>query len=283
MKDERLRSALSALDLLTDEELARGPLPVPKAEAPDPWWEKFRYDLYDWNDPVFLRKNRGRYGFMPILLKGGYFMMVSKKDHKRMTRHRDGSPKLWCAKIDRDKEGNITAVYARRGGRGKEPKTVYAHRELLYCLHREKGVVDHKNGWGLDNRRGTVKRPVNLRNTNHSENTHNANRVRLKNFGLPRGVERRGTRFGGIRAKRLSRNKVLTIRSKVTWATPEPAARWYQNQLKALHRGRKNWVHNPTARSIPIFPRRLRRDVSKKRATRGAKATRAEARYEIPF
>jgi len=233
--------------LLIDEPLTQEPL----AET---WHGLFLHDQYDWENPEFQKKNRGRYAYRVIPLSRGYFMMVSPQDYKLLTEHADGSKKRWFIHAIHDREtGKLTALYARRSGRGDEPNTVYAHREVLDCLHGS-DVVDHKNGYGLDNRRGTPRHPVNLCHVARSENAHNTNNRRWVNFHLPRGVEERGKRFGGIYAKRLSKTKSVVTRSKQTWETPEEAALWYQKQLEKMHNGRKEWAHNPSSVNFPIFP-----------------------------
>ena len=184
-------------------------------------------------------------------------MIVPKWAYRKMTRHTDGRPKRWCVKIDLDRDGNIIGVYAQRRGRDGEPRSVYAHRELLGVLGGS-GDVDHINGWSLDNR-GDLQDSVNLDYVGHDLNISNALRTRTVNSGLPRGVEKRGLnkkgqpRYGGIRCKRLGPNRVQVVRSKRTWLTPEPAARWYQNQLKKIHK-RVTWVHSPKSVNYPVFP-----------------------------
>ena len=132
-----------ALDSLEGEE--RTDQALPESQPSESWWEYFRLDAFDWEDPEFVRANRGRYAYRVVPISQGYCMLVSPHDYKRMTTHKDGSRKRWRVKIDRDAEGNISGVYALRTGRGDEPKTVYAHRELLNCLY-DKGEVDHLNG-----------------------------------------------------------------------------------------------------------------------------------------
>jgi len=242
-----------------DARVTAAHLPVPHAsEYPDHWLELFRnLDEYDWNDPTFKKLNKGKFAFRPIPLTKGYFMIVAPRNYRRMTLFPDGKKKKWHARERLDEKNNLVSVYACRRGRGDEPKDVYAHRELRGCIFSSV-PVDHVNGYGLDNRM-----EPNLRVTNRNgENNHNAVRQRTVHLGLPPGVERCGpkdTLYRGIRSIRLGPKKVLTIRSKRMWKTPEPAARWYQNQLKKLH-NRVNWAHSPTTVNFPKFPPRMEQE-----------------------
>jgi len=217
------------------------------------WWIDFEYDRYDWNDPTFKKKNRGHESYRPIKLTQGYFMMVPVKAYRQMTTYPDGSPKKWHAIVHLYAEtGEIESVYAKRHGREiyDEPRSVYAHRELLGIV-QELGVVgDHVNGKGLDNRF------INLKRVGSDVNNHNTTRPRAD--GLPIGVERTGKpgnyRYNGKVCARRSRKKVITIRSR-KWKTPEPAAAWYQNYLKRKHK-RTEWAHNPGSVFEPFFPPR---------------------------
>lgn len=263
MYDATAASRLLEWDLDEDEDFVPNDDYVQLEEwetCPELSWDwRFKFIQYDWDDIGFIRKNHGEHAYRTIPLTQGYFMIVSPHDYRRMTRFPDGSPKRWTANVQRHpRTGEITKVYAYRHGRADEPTTVYAHRELVGCLE-DPGVVDHKNGWGLDNRRGTQARPVNLRYTSQSENLHNALRSRSTNLSLPRGVEprkknRRGLQmYGGMYCKR-SGEKVRTVRSKRLWLTPEPAGRWYESQMRKLHRKRTAWAHNPESVSYPVFP-----------------------------
>lgn len=258
----------------TDELLPLSEEALPILDRGAHWSEKFKEDLYDFSDPQFARQNRqGKFAFRAIPLTKGYFMIVSPRDYKKMTRYSDGSPKKWHAKIDLDREGNVTKVYARRRGEKSlgEPNDVYAHREIV-SLHSA-GIVDHRNGWGLDNRR------CNLQQTSHSRNMSNCVRVRSVHHGLLPGVERRGNRFGGIRAKRLSKVQVKVIRSKRTWITQEPAAAWYRNQLKRLHK-RVDWASDPKSVNYPVFPPRMDSEPISSRSRKVSSATHME---DIPY
>ncbi len=187
----------------------------------------------------------------------GFFMIVPKRAYRKMTQFKDGKPKSWCVKIDRDSEGKFIKVYARRAGHENEPNTVYAHRELLDVIDGS-GDVDHINGWSLDNR-GDARDSVNLDYVNTRLNGSNAIRQRTVHLGLPRGVQQRGVNkkgqllYRGIRCKRLGPHRVLVVRSKRAWLTPGPAARWYQSQLKKIHR-RTTWAHSPLTVNYPLFP-----------------------------
>jgi len=225
------------------------------------WWEHFRYEYYDWDAPAFLRKNRGPCAYRVIQLTQGFFCIVSKHHYRKMTRYSDGTPKKWYAKIDRDRDGNIVAVYARRSGRSAlgEPAYVYMHREIMDVLDL-KVVVDHVNGFGLDCRGDPdPARSVNLVCVDTGENV--ANSVRPKKTDLPAGVEYRGRnrkgekRYGGKICIRHSRKKVTTIRSRRTWLSPQPAARWYLNRLRRRY-GRVNWASFKHTVNYPIFPPR---------------------------
>ncbi len=213
------------------------------------WSEKYQYDLYDWNDPWFKQSNTGKNSYRAIPLTRGYFMVVDPRDYKQMTQYPDGSLKRWYVTIKRDPDGSFVSLYAHRRGRGDEPKSVPAHREILDCIY-ESGEGDHVNGEGLDNRR------KNLLYVPHGQNLHNCVRNRSVHLGLPRGVVKVGTNakgqqlYGGQRCVRVSRKKVVTFRTKRTWLSPEPAAQWYQNQLKRLY-NRDTWAHEP--KSVTYF------------------------------
>jgi len=278
---KNLHLLASPLDALTEDDL-RTKIEMGTASAPDNWFDKFQYDLYDWDDPEWKRTNRGRYAWKPIKLTQGYFMMVSPRDYERMTKHPDGYPKHWCVRIDRNRDdGSITGIYASRCGRGNEPKSTLAHRELLDCLF-DPGVGDHVNGWGLDNRLGTPEEMVNLCYVDYSGNGHNA--LRANTSGLPRGVERRSDRFGWKVCKR-SGKKVITIRSEETWPTPEGASRGYLQELARLNDKRKMWAHDPKSvkRQLPKFPPLLESEISDTSAQMRNQSRAATEELQIPF
>jgi hypothetical protein len=237
-----------------------------RAEVEEDWHLRFKESLYDWNDTTWNRQKRGKEACARIvlykqrpnskkrgdLIRSGYVALVSPSDFERLSWHADGTPKRWTVQFNREpKTGRASKVYARRSGRGEEPHSVYLHREVLGCL-LTRFVVDHVNGWGLDNRR------ANLRSGSQSQNMANTRRARTKNTGLPVGVEIRkregGIRYGGIRAQRTRGRKTAKIfRSKRTWKTPEAAARWYENQIKRRH-GIRPWARHPKTLTFPRFP-----------------------------
>lgn len=260
------------------------------------WLRFFREDQYDWNDPEWLRKTkRGKYAWRKISINkqrpgskkrgdtvpSGYFMAVSPADYERMIWHDDGSKKSWVFKISFDKDtGKFIGAYARRYGRkGEEPPTVNAHREIMRCLQSTL-MVDHYNGYGLDNRGG---RYGNLKQVRRSENSTNCTRARTKNHELPVGVEirQRGgeIRYGGTRRVRVSKNKVLCIRSKRVWKTPGPAAQWYQNQIKERFK-RDTWCKSP----VPLlFPPRLETEPTKRSSRLRKNSKTKQVQTSIPF
>jgi hypothetical protein len=225
---------------------------IPPSIAPTPWWELYQYELYDWNDPEFLRENSGPGSYRVIPLTRGYFMIVESEDFEPMTYYPDGSTKKWYASVHYHPDGSIRSVYGRRCGREGEPEKPYAHRELVGCLN-DSGDVDHVNGHGLDNRLKT-----NLRLTSHSENVLNCFRGRRVNLDLPRGVilcgkdEAGNQLYGWQRSIRRSRKKVDTIRSKERWLSPELAGAGYQAELKRIHD--RAWAHQPETITYVTFP-----------------------------
>ena len=229
-------------------------------------FDQFKYSFdgrsYNWSDREFLKKNRGQFAGVPVPLTKGYFMLVSPRNYKRMTQFPDRYKKKWHVLIGRDKEGNILYMYARRRGRKAygEPKTVYAHRELLGRLMDGFGDGDHINGLGLDNRLGTPDKPVNLKLVSHRENGSNQACERTRHPELLRGVEKRGKNscgvqlYGGVRTVRVYGSRFKKIRSRRRWSSQAHAARWYQNQLKKLYKNRTTWAHDSNTVHYPIFP-----------------------------
>lgn len=261
MNSLRVMSADPLADL-TDEDVLRLQESVPPTPAGqlEPWWEDFKYDLYDWDDPEFIRKNKGRLAYMPIRLTQGYFMMVHPSRYKEMTQFPDGKQMSWHAHV-RYQDGRIVGVYALRKGRldYDEVTSVLAHRQLLGIVNDSSSIVgEHINRRGLDNRclKGEMgkENPINLLVTGKDENGHNA--VRARKDDLPPGVERTGTlgnyRYNGKVCVRRGKTKVVTIRSR-KWKTPEPAARWYQNYLKRKCK-RTMWARRPETVNMPFFP-----------------------------
>ena len=256
---DRFRSADPLADI-TEEELLELQKPVPQAPTTrlNPWWERFQYDLYDWDDPEFKKKNVGPLAYVPVRLTQGYFMMVSLSRLEEMSYFPDGREMSWFVDI-RYKDGEITSVYAKRRGRVGYDSLggVLAHRQLLGIVDCPPSIVgDHLNGRGLDNRSLKGKRPINLIVAGRDINNHNTTRFNM--HGLPTGVVRIGKegnyRYYGKVCIRHSSTKVVTIRSKMRWKAPERAGEWYQNYLKRMH-GRVMWASKPDSVYQPFFPR----------------------------
>lgn len=218
----------------------RPPAPLePLPHIPYDTNEFFQYDQYDWEnfDP----------DYAVIRLTQGYFTIVDKRDAKRVMRHK------WQANVQRCREtGRIRKIYAFCNVSCEKGKRLYLHRFLTKSGAAV--VIDHYNGLSLDNRR-----QKNLRATTRSGNTANSvsHWRRTKHHGLPRGVEKRGCKFGGQ-----IKCGGTTVRSKLHWNTPLPAHQWYLRKYKEIHghrcvlQAKKEW---------PIFPPR-----------KGVK-------YEVPF
>lgn len=224
---------------------------------PEHWSELFKHELYDWSDPEWLeRDRRDPYAWEPIRLTKGYFAMVSIEIYPSVMEFSDTFPKRWRSNVQYDTRGDISRVYAIRNGRRREgePASVYAHREIADAWSPGV-VVDHMNGYSLDNR------DVNLRRAGHNENDCNRHGTRTKNVGLPIGVERvPNGLYRGIIYRRID-GKRKSFRSAESWPTPEPAAAWYQDQLTTLHK-RREWVHNPRSVNYPVFPPLLESEMS---------------------
>jgi len=264
MNFHRVPSA-DVLAELTDEDIQNFQTPtVLPIRGNNRWWMKYKVSRYRWQD-LIAAGLIARPAWAPIKLTKGYFMIVLMKDHQRMSFYPDGNEKSWHSHVIYDKQtGEVTGVYAARRGRGiDEPKTLYAHRELLDVMMRGLGDVDHANGESLDNR-GLAEHgePVNLFYcSKRMQNGHNA--IRSRKEDLPTGVERKKNgRYGGIRCVRVKRSgsgSVTVIRSKdedgnpLDWDTPEPARQWYLDQLEKLHQ-RDVWAHNPISVNFVQFP-----------------------------
>lgn len=264
MNFHKVLSADSLADL-TEADLLElqtsAPLPV---RVDNQWWRKYKVARYRLRD-LIAEGLISHPAWVPIKLTKGYFMVVLLKDHLRMTLYPDGSEKSWHSHVTYDKKtGEITGVYAARRGKGvHEPKTVYAHRELLDVLMMGLGDVDHANAESLDNRGlDEYDNPVNLYYcSKRMQNGHNG--VRSRKEDLPTGVHRtKDGRFEGIRCVRnkpKGRGSVTVIHSKnpdgtpLHWDTPEPARQWYLDQLKELHQ-RDVWAHNPVSVNYIKFP-----------------------------
>jgi|GEM_PF-3417401 len=264
MNFHKVLSADSLADF-TDEDVLElqkpDPLPV---RANNRWWMKYKLARYRWRDLV-AEGLISHPAWVPIKLTKGYFMVVLLKDHLRTTLYPDGSEKTWHSHVTYDKKtGEVNGVYACRRGRGiDEPKTVYAHRELLDVLMMGLGDVDHANAESLDNRGlDEFGNPVNLFYcSKRIPNIQNC--VRTRKEDLPTGVERKKNgRFGGIRCVRNKPSgpgSVTVIRSRnedgspLDWATPEEARQWYLDELQKLHQ-RDVWAHNPVSVNYIKFP-----------------------------
>lgn len=226
------------------------------AEIGPHWSEKFRYNIYNWKDPAYQKLMRKKNGYRPIKMSDGHFFFVTNKDYKRMSQYPEGDEKKWCPKIDLNPDGSVFKIYARRRGRGVEPHTVYAHREILRCLHLP-GDGDHVNNWGLDNRCCEDPKASNLDYV--PKDANNSNSVRYSKYGLLPGVELRASgrdglpRYGGKRCKRKRNGKVRTFRSGRVWRTQEPANRWFRNFISRLY-DRRAWAHYRPSITFPVFP-----------------------------
>lgn len=273
-----LHKVLSADSLadITDDDIRRLHTAAPavaKTYKPNPWWEKYQYDKYDWDDPAWKMRNRGLRAWKPILLTQGYFLAVRKVHYELMTTYPSGKDKKLYAKVQRDERGEITGVYAARRGKEGEVSEVQAHREILGIVeYGLGGDVDHVNGEGLDGRWDED----NPKNNNlifcgtRDENTQNGIRERKANPGLPPGVElKKNGRYGGIRCvrrKKRGKGSVEVIRSRdekgnlIDWATPQEAAQWYLDELAKLHNKRKVWAHTPRSVTYIDLPPLKKKD-----------------------
>lgn len=223
----------------TEDDLvrAREPSLAPPTEVE--WWRLFEYKIYDWDDPEFKKKNRGKYAYVPIMLTQDYFGMASPRDAKKFL------DSTWHANVQKLRgTDQIVRVYARRC----KPK----HRNVFVYMHIDVAksgslaFVDHVNGYGLDNRRPNLK-------TTKSQSENMANQVgkRTKHFGLPQGTYR--TKSGKFQA-RLN----YTIRGKQyeknkNFATMEAAVAWREKERKKLYK-RSAWADTPKSVNYPIFP-----------------------------
>src|SRR4051812_29187816 len=106
MTDRRFIGA-ETLELLTDEEILAPPPELTAAPSVSyPWWERFEYHRYDWNDPAWNEQNVGASAWKPVLLNGGLFAMVSLHDYDRITAQSTqgktaGLPRKWTRRISR--------------------------------------------------------------------------------------------------------------------------------------------------------------------------------------
>lgn len=104
-----------------------------------------------------------------ILLTQNKVALVDDEDFEVVNKHK------WCAMWDGYN------WYAVRGiDLDKKHKTIYMHREILNIPNGIKG--DHRNGNGLDNRKG------NLRLATHSQNMQNLHKAHKNNSLGIKGV-----------------------------------------------------------------------------------------------
>lgn len=220
---------------------------VPVSSPEEPWWDRFLFDRYDldgWESP---------YAIVP--LTRGYFAIVDHKIAKQVLRY------SWYAEILKDSgpERSVYGIYAARRATKAErakgaPKKIYLHRTVrgtIYSGHRV--VVDHRSGYGLDNRR------CNLKVTDHSGNLGNTRIPKRTVYSdLLRGVEpiltitkngtvRKITGYHGtirVRGKRL--------RSKTIFRDPMRAHRWYCRMHAVLFPHSDSW--NGTKQRPLVFP-----------------------------
>ena len=215
------------LDLL-DEAVVDWDIPTTTINDLPAWWLDFVYNKYDWNNHI-------KTDFVVIRLGGrdSYFTVVSPEDAERVMRHN------WTVTVHKDSEtGEILKIYAVRWRTPKEaangsPKRIYLHRFIAGVIYAgSKTIVDHNNGFGLDNRR------ENLTVTNEIGNKANA--VRSNKTGLPRGVSAVFSRtvvdgkkaIIGYRAFIKVRGKQ---RASKRFSTPARAARWYRRMHARIY------------------------------------------------
>lgn len=141
-----------------------------------------------------------------IPLTRGKVALVDDADYEHVSRFK------WTALFNPDNG----KWYARRVSGGR---TLYLHRFLMSAA---KGVhVDHKNGDGLDCRRG------NLRFADNSQNHQNMRRLSTNTSGY-KGVHPRGRRWVAT----------ITLKKKSYWCgtydTAEDAARAYDEKALEL-------------------------------------------------
>lgn len=216
------------LDLLEDgADSVLEPLPEIHRHE-EPWIDKFLYDRYDWSN------FKASYGV--IMLNRGYFMMVDKRSLRRFQR-----AGKWSVHIRYDREGNFVAAYAVSRINGK---LVYAHRLAVKAALSE--IVDHGNGYGLDNR---IR---NLRATTQSFNCGNAmRREHTKHTDLPTGVARITNKYGFRYRAQIQVRGVRHYSGYYKDALK--AGKWYERMHRKFFPIRaKAWL--ATERREPIFP-----------------------------
>jgi len=192
-------------------------------------YEKFQYELYDWNrtydpDVVAVRGTQG------------YFAFISRKNP-----HAEEILRVkWCSNVQRDKKTReVTGVYLVRRVNNKY---VYLHRVLVDGI--EGDTVDHANRWTLD------CRDSNLRKTNRSGNNANLGRdhCRKNHIGLPRGVTKYKSGFRG----RITKHRCVYI-SRRMFQSPWCAHVWYLVAHQKLH-GIPYLTEREVSTKFPVFP-----------------------------
>lgn len=210
-------------------------------------FELFQYNQYDWSK--YTDKNH-----IPLKLSKGYFTFYHKRHRKKVERIRS-----WIANVQRHPEtGRVIKVYAHAqitNKRTGKRRWVYLHRWIKNPGLCQK--VDHKNGWGLDNRDENLKKGSQGSNISNSFCPNS----RTVNHGLPPGVypcRKDKKQFRGrISYRRRVRGKITRIheQSKKTWDDPMKAHAWYVRRHKQIF-GNGGFEAESDQISYPIFPPR---------------------------
>jgi len=113
--------------------------------------------------------------YAEVILTRGYTAAIDLDDVPLIQNYN------WYAKPEFRKDGTLEVVYAARNVliQPKHRKTVLMHTVILKC--NQGFVVDHLDGWGLNNRKN------NLREATRSQNMHNQG-VRVNNKTGFKGV-----------------------------------------------------------------------------------------------